>query len=400
MGRGRASGDTDKRGLRVCLAGGGSGGHVYPCIAVAEAIRRRHRDAELLLIGARRGADTGTLAKQQWPYRLVSTRALPYGPSLRWPVSVFWLAWAQLESLAILGRFRPHVVVATGGHVCAGVVPAARLLRIPVVLHDSDALGGRTTRLLARCAAAITIGSEPAMDVFPRAKTHFTGQPLRSDILTPSREAGRELFGLSATAKTLLVTGGSYGARRLNEATVGALRELLSNGAVQILHIAGEADYPWTADRVADLGIDDTRYRLLPYVDEMGHALAAADVIICRAGANTLAEAAARRVPAIVVPYPHAGAHQEANARPFVEAGAAAMVRDTELSAEKLAEIARTLLADEPRRRRMAGAASALAPRDAADAVADIVIGMARGAQPPSRRHYFGSTVANNGKRR
>jgi UDP-N-acetylglucosamine--N-acetylmuramyl-(pentapeptide) pyrophosphoryl-undecaprenol N-acetylglucosamine transferase len=118
----------------------------------------------------------------------------------------------------------------------------------------------------------------------------------------------------------------------------------------------------------------------MPYVDRMGHALAAADVIVCRAGANTMAEVAARRVPAIVVPYPHAGAHQEANARPFVEAGAAVMVRDAELSGEKLAHMARALLADAPKLRRMADAAGALAPHDAADAVADTVMGVARRA--------------------
>jgi len=363
--------------LRVCLAGGGSGGHLYPCIAIAEAIARRCSDAELLLIGARRGPDGARLAKQQWPYRLISARALPYGRPLQRLANLVWLAWAQLEALAILRRFRPHVLVATGGYVAAGVAPAARLLRIPAVLHESNAVGGRTTQLLAAHAAAITVGFEQAMDVFPREKTHFTGQPVRSDILGPTREAGRRMFELSADADTLLVTGGSYGARSVNEATVAALPELLSNGAVQILHIAGEADYSRTDESVSRLGIDSSRYRLVSYSEHMGHALAAADLIVCRAGANTMAEVAARRVPAIVVPYPHAAAHQEANTRPFVEAGAAVMVADAELSADKLALLARRLLKDRPTRRRMADAAAGLARPDAADAVAEVVISVA-----------------------
>ena len=364
--------------LRICLAGGGSGGHLYPCIATAQAIERRCSHAQLLLIGARRAADRARLAKHHWPYRLVSARALPYGNVARRLLNLAWLAWSQLEAVPILRRFRPDVLVATGGYVSAGVVPAARVLRIPVVLHESDAVPGRTTRLLARHAAAITVGFQEALQVLPSEKTHFVGQPIRSDVLAPARDAGREMLGLSAHAHTLLVTGGSYGARSLNEATVDALPELLSNGAIQVLHVAGEADHPRTAESVSRRGIESSLYHLVPYLDDMGHALAVADLVLCRAGANTMAEVAARRIPAVVVPYPHAAAHQEANTRPFVDAGAAIMVPDAELSGERLAALVRTLLGDEQRRQRMAEAAEALSQPNAADAIADIAISLAR----------------------
>lgn len=363
--------------LRVCLAGGGSGGHLYPCIAIAEAIAGRRGNAKLLVIGARRGSDRDRLAKCPWPHRLVSARGLPHGGYLRRVANLVWLAWSQLEALLILRRFRPHVLVTTGGYVSAGVVPAARLLRIPVVLHDSDAAGGRATQLLAPHAAAITVGFEQALRVFPADKTHFTGQPVRSDILAPSKGAGRDRFGLSADRKTLLVTGGSHGAQSLNEAIVAALPELLPNGALQILHVAGEVDYSRTAESVSERGIHSPRYRLVPYLDDMGHALAAADVIVCRAGAGTMAEVAARRIPAIVVPYPHAAAHQQANTRPFLDAGAAIVVPDAELSGERLSSLVRELCADEPRRQRMAEAAGSLAMPDAADTIADVVINVA-----------------------
>jgi len=380
VGRARHAGDSDSDALRVCLVGGGSGGHLYPCVAIAEAIARRCDDVELLLIGALRGPDGTRLEQEKWPHRLVSARPLPYRSPLRMLAGLLSLARSQFEALAILRRFRPHVLVATGGYVSAGVVPAARLLRIPVVLHESDAVGGRTTRSLARFAAAVTVGFERSLDAYPAGKTHFTGQPLRPDITAPDRAAGREAFGLLPDARTLLVTGGSHGARRLNEATVAALPELLANGSVQVLHVAGEVDHARTSESVAGLDVGRARYHLVPYLDNMGHALAAADLIVCRAGAGTIAEVAARQVPAIVVPYPHAAAHQEANVQPLLDAGAAIVVRDAELSGKRLSELVKGLLADESGRRRMAEAAAALARPDAADAIAEVVISVARKA--------------------
>jgi UDP-N-acetylglucosamine--N-acetylmuramyl-(pentapeptide) pyrophosphoryl-undecaprenol N-acetylglucosamine transferase len=233
--------------------------------------------------------------------------------------------------------------------------------------------------MLARCAGAITVAYASAASEFPAAKTQVTGQPIRRKVLEADREAARRRFGLNGRRKTVLVTGGSRGARSLNAATLDALPRLSRRDDLQILHLTGRAEYESvTAAAEATEQNAPLHYHICGYVDDMEQALAAADLIVCRAGSSSLAEVAALGLPAIVVPYPHAGAHQEANARPFAEAGAAIVVPDGALTGETLAELVEELL-DTPRKlEAMSRAARAVARPDAADRIAEAALAIAR----------------------
>jgi len=361
--------------LRVCFVGGGTGGHLYPCLAVAEHLRQAQPSTEVLFLGARRGLDRPILEREGLPYELISARPLPYGLSPALPLAAFGLAVGVVQAGQALGRFQPDVVFTTGGYVAASALPAAWMLNVPIVLHDSDALTGRANRLLARLASAVTVAFESAKERLAAYQPVLTGQPVRLPVRGADRGQAARALGVSPEARTLLVTGGSRGARSLNRALLGALGKILTWPDVQVLHLCGEAAGDQVSAELRQRGIEPAPpYHLWPYLHDIPSALACADLVVCRAGSNTVAELAARGLPAIIVPYPHAAAHQEANARPLVEAGAAVLVRDEELTPEALLEHVSAILLNEEKRRTMAAAARSVDHPDAGAEIAAILV--------------------------
>jgi len=359
--------------LRVLMAGGGTAGHLFPCVAVAEELAELEPGVTVHYVGAQGRIDAKILAERDLPHDLISARPLPYRPSPEAVKAVFALGRAVWRSRAILRRFRPHLVFTTGGYVGAAVGVAARWTGTPLVLHVADSMPDRSNRLLARWARAITTSGPEAAEALGRDAV-ITGHPIRRELAQATREDGIRQLGLDPARPTILITGGSQGARRLNLAVLGALPVLINELGAQVVHLAGALDYATLREESAGRGGASDRYHLIEHLPNPGPALAAADLVVTRAGAGSLAEICLHGVPMIVVPYPHAGGHQRYNAAPLVERGAAVMIEDAQFTAERLAELARELLGAPERLRQMAAAARAAAHPEAARAVAQVVL--------------------------
>ncbi|MEI6501341.1 MAG: UDP-N-acetylglucosamine--N-acetylmuramyl-(pentapeptide) pyrophosphoryl-undecaprenol N-acetylglucosamine transferase, partial [Armatimonadota bacterium] len=339
--------------MRAVFAGGGSAGHLFPSLAIAQRFLRHAPDAEAMFFAARKALDEKLLAP--YDHRLLSATGLPYGLSFQTLVGLLRLARAGGEALGALRGWRPQVIVGTGGYVSAAAIPAATMQGIPALTHASDALPDRTNRRLARSASRITVAFEAAAEHFPADKVIVTGQPVREEILHADRASARQARGYAPEDVVLLVTGGSQGARTLNNATLGAAAGLLGQG-LKIFHQTGRADYQRIQSESEALRLGPA-YVCREFEFEMGAALASADLILSRGGSSSLAEAAAWGLPMVVIPYPHADGHQKLNAAELQRKGAALVVEDDQLTPQRLAEVIGELLADAPRRQAMSQAA-------------------------------------------
>jgi UDP-N-acetylglucosamine--N-acetylmuramyl-(pentapeptide) pyrophosphoryl-undecaprenol N-acetylglucosamine transferase len=364
--------------VKVVLAGGGTGGHVYPSLSVARALESRMRDEgrplELLYVGVRGRIDETIVPAEGIAFEAVDAGQLRVSSPLTFARNVFRLARGVFQSVRILRRFRPDVVFATGGYASVPVGVAARLLRKPLVVFLPDVTPGWAVRLLSRLATRMTTTSERALDHLPRAKAAVVGYPVRDAFWSTDRAAARASLGLPLDAKVLLVTAGSLGARRINEAIWPALPRLLDRCAV--LHVTGAADESAAIERRATLAPEQqARYVVRGYLPDMPAAMVAADLVISRSGASTLGELPAAGVPAILVPGEYEGWSQAPNAEFLQSEGAAVMLRNADIG--RLAATAQELLADDARLAAMREAMKKLARPDAASDLARILVEVA-----------------------
>lgn len=355
----------------VLLAGGGTAGHTSPLLATADALRRHDPDLVVTALGTARGVETRVVPEAGYPLELVPPVPLPRRPNadlLRTPGRVFAARRAALE---VVDRIRPDVVVGFGGYVSVPAYLAARTRKLPLVVHEGNALPGMANKLGARFTTHVATSFPDT----PLPHATYVGLPIRRMIATLDRAAlraeARAFFGLDADAPTLLVTGGSQGARRINEAVLGAADALAAAG-VQVLHVVGPKN------EVAAPREGAPAYRVLPYVDRMDLAYAAADAVLCRSGSNTVTEVAGVGLPAVFVPLPIGNGEQALNARPVVDAGGGLMVADQALTPAWVAETLPGLLTDHERLATMSRAAADLIPLDADDKLAAMILGALR----------------------
>jgi UDP-N-acetylglucosamine--N-acetylmuramyl-(pentapeptide) pyrophosphoryl-undecaprenol N-acetylglucosamine transferase len=364
------------------ITGGGTGGHVFPGLAIAEALRAGAPDVEVLFVGGDR-LEARIVPAEGWRFARLPARGLPRrpGPAMLWALVV--TAIGTVRALRLLLRWRPDVVVATGGYVCVPVGLATIALGRPLVLQEQNLRPGLATRVLARRARWASIPHADAGAHLRARRTEVTGVPLRRRALTGDRARGRQRWGLADDRLTLLVIGGSQGAASLNRATCRLADLLLYEGRLQILHNTGPEHLYWVREAIGHrehVGPPAIRHQAVAFLDPIGDAYACADLVLCRAGASTLAEVTAWGLAAIVVPYPHAAdAHQEDNAAILVRAGAAVRIGDDALGGTALVEAFSALLADPARRAAMAEASRGLGRPDAAEVVAALVRATADG---------------------
>lgn len=347
----------------MIVAGGGTGGHLFPGIAVAETMAKR-RPCRLLFVGASRGIEARVVPQRGYALRTLPVRALRgqgarglVSSALRLPASVA-SAWR------LLGEIRPDLLVGVGGYASGPAVIAAWARRVPTVLLEQNAHPGLTNRLLARLADRVCVAFPESAAYFPANRTIETGNPVRA----PSASPRGERSGFS-----VLIFGGSAGARRLNEVGVEAMARLARSAErLHVLHQTGAADLESVRGRYRQHSIDaDVR----PFIDDMAAAYAAADLVVCRAGATTIAELTALGKVAVLVPYPFAADdHQRKNAESLVARGAALLILDHELTPAGLARAIEPLRADPRRLATMAAAARALGRPDAAERVVDVCL--------------------------
>ncbi|MEO5986715.1 MAG: UDP-N-acetylglucosamine--N-acetylmuramyl-(pentapeptide) pyrophosphoryl-undecaprenol N-acetylglucosamine transferase [Candidatus Limnocylindria bacterium] len=372
--------------MRYSVSGGGTGGHIYPALAVARALRDARPGAELDYIGGVRGFERNLVAshplRSQLSYHELVVRSLrTSGASVHAVLDPARLAASVPQAWWLLGRLRPAALFTTGGYLALPLVLAARSRGIPTLVWEGNVVPGRATRAIGRFATRVAVSFPPTLDAFP-GNSFVSGTPIRSfDGI--DRAAARHALGLDPDDRLLLVFGGSQAVARLNQSTFGALERLLADW--HVLHLAGEAG-------MADAGAarqslpDDLRprYTAEPFVtDRMADVLVAADLVVGRAGSSTCAELAAAGLPSILVPYPYAGAHQRYNASYMADEGAALMVPDAEFDADRLVREA-TALRDDARRDAIASAARRLGRADAAAVLADELIALAERRYRPT----------------
>jgi UDP-N-acetylglucosamine--N-acetylmuramyl-(pentapeptide) pyrophosphoryl-undecaprenol N-acetylglucosamine transferase len=372
--------------MRLLIAGGGTGGHIYPALAVARSLRARPDAAELTWLGGHRGLEGNLVPAAGIPLRRLPLRSLrSVELNVHAVLDPLRLGASVPQAAALLARERPDAIFTTGGYVAIPVLLAAAPLGIPVVLWEGNVIPGRAVRATARLADVIAVSFEATCAALGRSTPgrpcYVTGTPIR-DTRAIDNEAARERLGVPPGVRVLLIFGGSQAVRRFNAAVAEALPALVER--VMVIHVTGEDGYAAAlAGREALPPERRERYRPHPFLrDDMLTALAAADLVVGRAGSSTLAEVTALGLPMVVVPYPHAAGHQRANARQLVAKGAARLVEDEAFDAAALLE-ASALLDDPSAHLAMSAAARELGRPGAADAVADLVLAAARRAPLP-----------------
>jgi UDP-N-acetylglucosamine--N-acetylmuramyl-(pentapeptide) pyrophosphoryl-undecaprenol N-acetylglucosamine transferase len=354
---------------RIVIAAGGTAGHVVPALAIADSLRAR--GAEVEFIGGER-AEAELVSAAGYPFHKLRVRGLDRRRPLRAALALVLAAVATLRAIRLLRRLGADAVLGGGGYVAGPVGLAAKLTRRPLLLTEADSHLGVTNRLLAPFAKRVFLAFP--LERRRRRKWIVSGRPVPAGTGHADRAAARTRFGIGEHELALLVFGGSLGARRLNDA---ALEAFGAASPCAVLHASGRRDYDDLLHRLEELG-SPPHYHLYAYIEPFADALAAADLVVARAGGSVM-ELAAAGLPAVLVPYPHATAdHQTANARFIEAAGAAVVVPDAELDGPRLAREVGALLAAPQRLATMAKAARAVARPDAADRIADELLALAR----------------------
>jgi UDP-N-acetylglucosamine--N-acetylmuramyl-(pentapeptide) pyrophosphoryl-undecaprenol N-acetylglucosamine transferase len=369
--------------MRVVLSGGGTGGHVYPALAVLEALRQPPHhlgNGQVLYVGGAGRAEAQLVPAAGAPFRSIATGAVLGRGPLALLASAFRNLLGLLQAAAILRRFRPGVVFATGGYISVPVVLAAWLLRIPTVVCLPDAAPGLAVRFLARFASRITVSVPAAAAAFPPGKAVAAGYPVRAEFAALDRAAVRQRLGVGPDGRLVLVMGGSLGASAINRAIGDNLEGLLA--LCHLLHVSGPADAGWLNERRAALPEAlQSRYTVLDYLHQgVADAMAAADLAVCRSGASVLGELPCAGLPTILVPYPLAGGHQRANARLLMNEGAALLLEEADL--DELPSMVATLLNAPDRLDAMRARLTAIAKPGAAAAIAALLADLAAHSAP------------------
>ncbi|HWV38455.1 MAG TPA: undecaprenyldiphospho-muramoylpentapeptide beta-N-acetylglucosaminyltransferase [Vulgatibacter sp.] len=356
--------------MKMVIAGGGTGGHLFPGIALAEEVVTRHPANEVLFVGTARGLEARVVPQQGFPVELVEVTGVK-GKGLLGLVRAMWmLPRAIARCMSILRESRADIVVGVGGYASFPMVVAAFLRGTPTAIQEQNALPGLTNRLLGRIADAVFVAFDEAASFFPVRKVQNVGNPIRKalmeNFLRPQERHDRF---------RILVFGGSQGARAINAAAVEAARSLAPlRDRLRILHQTGAADREATQAAYDEAGIEA---EVVEFIDDMSHAYARSDLVICRAGATTLAELTVCKKAAVLIPFPYAADnHQEVNARSLVDQGAALMILQRDLSGERLADEVRALVDDPERLRRMEKAAGRLGRPEAAKEIADVCVSL------------------------
>lgn len=357
----------------IFLAGGGSGGHLYPGVSVAEALREIDPGIRLIFLGTTRHIDQTIL--EPTGFEFIPQPIVPPHKSIAGLIR-FWRAWRETQDLVrrLLRDHRPRAVLGLGGYAAGVAVKLAAKEGITAALLNQDVIPGKANRYLVKYAQRVFCQYERTQRYLPASERHkfvHSGCPIRSDIRTlPTRESAAGRLGLDLKLKTLVVTGGSQGAQTLNEAVPLALEAVRRSGW-QVLHIASSAALPAVQSRYTQLGMPG---RVIDFTPAMADVYAVADLMVSRSGGSTCAEIAACGIPSILLPYPfHKDMHQRANARELQTAGAAALIadqREARRNAEKLGPELEKLMHDDEYRRQMAEAAGKMGRPDAADQVA------------------------------
>jgi UDP-N-acetylglucosamine--N-acetylmuramyl-(pentapeptide) pyrophosphoryl-undecaprenol N-acetylglucosamine transferase len=361
--------------LRVIIAGGGTGGHIFPAVAIAQALQRLAPGVELLFVGAKGKMEMEKVPKEGFKIVGLDIAGFDRGNLLKNILLPWKLLRSNAKARSILREFKPHAVVGVGGYASFPLLNAAQGMGIPSLVQEQNSYAGKSNKILGRRAKAVCVAYEQMERFFPAEKIILTGNPVRKSIahINIGRQVGQEWLGMDSERKTLLVVGGSLGAKSINETIDAQLEELLKE-EVQIIWQTGKPYYEQAKSRAAQFA---DRVKVFDFISEMERAYAAADVVISRAGALAIAELCIVAKPVIFVPFPFAAEdHQTSNAMALVSHNAAMMVRNSDVQQELVKKL-KNLLHDSAMQELMTESLKKLAIRDADERIANKVIEIA-----------------------
>jgi len=356
--------------MRIVLTGGGTGGHIYPALAIGREAERRDPACELLYIGTKRGLESRIVPQQGVRFESIDITGIRRSLSIENLRTAVRFVRGVRRAKALLREFKPDAVVGTGGYVCGPVVYAAAKLGIPTLLHEQNVVPGLTNKFLSRYVDAVAVSFADSKPHFGKVKSvEYAGNPCATAILGGDPLSGYASLGLAPGTRFVLIVGGSRGAQALNRAAAEAAAKLAGMPDVHFVFATGERYYEEMKDelgRVSDPSVA-ARVHVLPYISNMSEVLPAASLVVSRAGASSLAEITAVGVPAILVPSPNVtNNHQQPNAESLERAGGGVMILERELSGITLYEAVAGIMNDEARRVKMAAAAKSIGMPEAA----------------------------------
>ena len=364
--------------MKIILSGGGTGGHIYPALTIADEIKKLHPEAEIIFVGTEQGLEKDIIPRYGYPLKFIEVAGFKRSLSLDTLRSFSKLFTGLRDAYNILKTEKPDLVIGTGGFVCGPITFMAALHRVPACIQEQNAMPGITNKILSHYVKKVFLGYEEARKYFSGSAEYvYTGNPIRTEILNNRREDAYVELDLDPAKKTILVFGGSRGARSINKAMLDAEIALSGRHDVQVLHATGDVNYEDYMEEITKRGGVKENIIIKPYLHNMPVALAAADLAVCRAGAIGLAEITAKGIPSVLIPYPFATAnHQEFNARAVEAAGAAKVILDKEMTGEKILEVVEHLLVHEEELTAMANAAKKLGKPQAAEDIAKQALGL------------------------
>ncbi|GAY74068.1 undecaprenyldiphospho-muramoylpentapeptide beta-N-acetylglucosaminyltransferase [Lentilactobacillus kosonis] len=339
--------------MRLIISGGGTGGHIYPALAVIEDLLQQEPDSEILYVGSERGLEGGIVKKQGIKFIPLEIQGFKRSLSIENFKTVSLFLKSVKKSKQIIRDFRPDVVIGTGGYVSGAVVYAAARMKVPTLIHEQNSVVGLTNKFLSRFVDKIGVGFEAAKGQFPAKKVEFVGNPRAQQVANMKSDFKWSSIGLSDDKRTVLIFGGSQGAPRINSAVVDTITKF-SQRDYQVVFVTGQKRYDGIMQELTNIKVADN-VKVLPYIDNMPSVLPKVDLIVGRSGATSIAEITALGIPAILIPSPYVTAdHQTKNTLSLVENDAALMIKEPELNGESLLKSIDHLMLDNQQREHMA----------------------------------------------
>lgn len=355
--------------MKILFAGGGTAGHINPAIAVAKLVRSKIPDAEIVFIGTEKGLETKLVPRDGFELKTIKVRGFRRKLSPENIVAVKELFQGLIEAGRIIRKFKPDIVIGTGGYVCGPVLFMASRMKIPTLIHEQNAYPGVTNKILSRFVDMVAVSFKESSSYFKNTKKLVhTGNPIRLELLNSNRETARKKLGMEEGKRLVVAMGGSRGAKKINDSVAEMLQNDYDPDDFDIILATGEVDY----ERISSM-LKDIKYpsvKVVPYIFDAGDIYAAADIMICRAGAITVSELTALGTPSILVPSPNVTAnHQEYNARSLERQGASVVILDKDLSGSLLYRQLKELLKDKVSLRKMASNAKKIGITNSADKI-------------------------------
>jgi UDP-N-acetylglucosamine--N-acetylmuramyl-(pentapeptide) pyrophosphoryl-undecaprenol N-acetylglucosamine transferase len=370
--------------MNIVIAGGGTGGHVFPALAVAGELKKAIADVRITFVGTVKGIEAKIIPKEGYDIRFITSEGLVGKNIFKTVRSFLKIPLSLKDSFGILKDIKPDLIFGVGGYSSGPVILCAKLMGIPTMIHEQNTIPGFTNRVLGRLVDTIAVTYHESVKSFPQEKTFLTGNPVREEILKGNRDRGYKTFSLDRDLFTIFVFGGSSGASHINHAVGEALVYLETlRDRIQFLHQTGEKDFDPVSEIYRSRSFKGT---IMPFSHQMAEAYAVADLVVSRAVATTLAELTACGKAAILVPYPYAANnHQEINARKLWDIGAAQMIIDKDLNGKTLSDMIKYLIEDPEAIGEMERISKSLGSREATAKIIELMKGLFKKKEKVSR---------------